>query len=259
MKKYNDTDFLTQDIELAKSKIKLIRNNLSSILTSENSRQLKVTLENALKTSAIISDWRNEKMSHGSMILPDEYSNDGTFWATYIANDNSTVEAPWEMQAYIPLVKFNIVDPNDIKKWKVLEVGSTFGGFTQSGRPPYEPNLVVLEDKVLIIFNSNEQSDATDIKLATIEFDKNTETFGNYNVSKLTYTSGGSQKTIDMTATNVSTAYRELGYILSSDLIDALVVNRIIKYNNYYYGAIASFNTANGLGFKGMVIRSLDV
>lgn len=251
VEKGNAPNFTQKEIELYPKNFVLKKKAVKQL---HEAAALKTQIELILPSTTILSDPSVETMTHASMIYADTFSNDGTVWGAYYANDTATIESPSNTGTYINLIKFNLLDPSNVRKIEAVRVGVAVGGYTITGRAPYDPNLVIKQNSITLVFNSYIDGKVT---LGTLEFDKQTETFSNYQTSQLTYEVEGVTETVDLDVVGLRSAYEAMtGDTLTGDLEDLCVSTTFVEHNGYKYNTACQI--FYDVGFKGMIIRTLD-
>ena len=223
---------------------------------NKNVNNLMINNQTALFNKAdIISDWKTQKMAHCAAIYADDYLDDGTFWGVYYANDVIANEHPDNLNTYINLVKFNVCDPSDFQTWRVVDVGQTFGDFTQGNKAPYDPNLIIEQNTVKVLFSAYGSAGAT---LGFVEFDKTTETFyDTFTPCSIKYDLNGTDNIVPFDVNGITQCYEDKGHVLESGLGTDVILftSALIEKDGYLYG---SLGMAGGGNFRGMILRSQD-
>ena len=193
-------------------------------------------IDNSIRADVTISDFTREKMSHGSEMV----YKDGFFYNIYIGDETHTEETPENIGTYCNLAKINICDYSDISFIGVAKVGDTFDNITIENRPPYEPNVLVVDNYIYCYFDCLQNDEIT---YFCRKFDTETNTFENHLIP---LTIDG--KTLNLT--NALSSYNN--YVTGNNtLTDMMLTSRMITHNGMYYAYLSGYGN-----YKGMLVSS---
>ena len=194
----------------------------------------------------VFSDMSADKMAHCSIF---KVVGDEVYFA-YYHDTTQTIEHP-KMPTIMPVLARSPwpVTGEGIEYTDVVRCGETYGGFTQdSTRAPYDPNLLLVGDRLRFYFNGCMDGD---VVYTARTFDMNTKQFEPEAVPCRIVFEGD---TLVMTSHNLFAIMDRLGYE-TADINDVVISHRFIKYRGSWYNVVANgFTPAS----KPLVIKTGD-
>lgn len=204
-----------------------------------------------VESSTIISDTTKELVAHCSLLYPDEFVNDGTMWVPYYCDESQPHENPFATSTYPVLSKFNVSNPQMVSRFPIARANTrTSNNIFIGDRPPYDPNVIVRKDDILVYFLAYINNNTT---LVSKIFDKNNLCINNeLSLLKLRYKVNNENISVTLNDAGVMQCSKDIGYPLTS--VSHIVFTRILKYENFYYVALGALFG----DFKGFILRSSD-
>ena len=198
--------------------------------------------------AAVISE-REDLMAHCSCFTT---VGDDVYFV-YYHDQEQPLERPDKTTITPVLVKSKFPDLLDFRREDIIRTGGTVGSFTQSAvRAPYDPNLLVVGDRLLCYFIGCVGDDVTycvrPYDMASGEFEDRVD------ICTLSYEYAGVRKTITVDAASVFSMFGEMG-IEAVFHNDVLMTGRFVRYGDEYYCALA---TAFTPASKPVVVKTRD-
>ncbi len=173
---------------------------------------------------------------------------DGKFAVSYLADETNTVETESSTTIVCRLGLFDVDDPENGTFFDIATAGQTIGGVTIGSKAPYEPNLLKLSDReLLVLFNIRDTSG--NYVYYSAKFDTASNTVTAYQPLTLDGKS--------WTPANIAASYNALAEtdISTSGPAGSMVfTSQIIQHEGYYYGYCGGICA----GFSGILVRSTD-
>lgn len=189
----------------------------------------------------------NVKMAHDSSLAFD--GND--MWVAYYCDESTYEESLNNLTTYIAVKKLNPYTRTEIAS-TTFKVGDTIGDYTQSGKAPYIPKLVVYDDYVLMYFLGWDAM-GSELEICSCRIDKSTLALSNFAVCTLEDDDGVEH---DMTCSGISAVYKSYTDIEYLPSIIGFTAQPQ-KYNGYWYNTLNSvFGTEPGMNT--LFIKSSD-
>ena len=197
------------------------------------------------KNADVVSDYKTELMTADSSFDIDQKGN---VYMAYFANPKSIGESNTDTNIYLKLIKFNVCDTSTIEVLGTFHANSDILGFTQGNKPPYDPNVLIVDNTVYVYTVLYDDAESQ-YYWCILPYNKATTTFGQHIKCKI----GDS----DFSKNNIMSLYEVKGYPCSVDLNYPIAATKFAFYNGEYYTAVGYDSIQEG-NHGGMIIKSVD-
>ena len=186
---------------------------------------------------AVVINEDCDRMAHCSTFLP---VGDGTVYFAYYRDTTQTLEAPGKTTIVPVLAKAEGLEKGEVPSFESIHYqefihsGETVGDFTQSpARAPYDPNLLLLGDTLMVYFVGCIDGTVTTCVRA---YDTVTDRFsGQVDVCTLSY----GDKTVPFDTKSFFGMYEDLGFPATFNN-DLLVSGAFVPYKGAWYVAVGT-------------------
>lgn len=159
----------------------------------------------------------------------------------------------------VNLTTFPVLAKYDMKEKKVefrkdvIRSGETIGDFTHGPRAPYDPNVLILGNTLMVYFNG---CVGTEVTFCARPYDLKTDSFEDrIIVCRLNYvTPSGEKKCVDLDAKNTFQFFDDMG-IASEYHNDLCISARFVRHKGAYYSVLCNVFTKLS---KPVVVKTVD-
>ncbi|WP_336837783.1 hypothetical protein [Sphingobacterium siyangense] len=213
-----------------------------------------------LTKSFVVSDWKNETLTHAPDAFVDENEN---CYVAYYGGPSAYLEAYTNNRIRAKLSIFNFQKNTVVNTLPVMEAGESFQSFTQDKNlAPYDPVIFPFlksKDEFLYLVLAKEQSKSSlSMQYVGRIFSKSRRQFVDRQITecRLNYFFNGNTKSVDFSESGFIQLTNDLNFNKTTYIGHPTLNGSWQRYKDEYYTVVGSIATGKGNGVPGYIVKT---